>query len=143
VIPSTAREDALWERTDWVGRTDNFDVTVRRQPRTLKQYLRLVETPKNESEVVTVVHLTDIWIAHEQQAFDQAVKSGWLGRCLSELKRWDIYDFATVLGVVLACVGFIFALFPPLRSWGVLFPIGAALMALAAYGARHTGAYTD
>src|SRR5205823_4544856 len=58
-----------------------------------------------------------------------------------DVRNWNIYDYATAVGVVLLILGLVFALLPSMRSWGVLFPIGAALMAFAGYGARRRDAY--
>jgi transposase-like protein len=59
------------------------------------------------------------------------------------IREWDIYDYAVIAGIILSCLGFLFALFPQSRTGGILFPIGAALMAFAAYGSNEGDAYTD
>jgi len=50
---------------------------------------------------------------------------------------WDGLDVAASLGIALLIMGFILALIPNTRNGGILFPIGALIMAIAAYAARN------
>lgn len=50
--------------------------------------------------------------------------------------EWTVYDFLVVGGAALMLVGFLVTLFPDSRRFGVLFPVGAALVAMAAFAAR-------
>jgi hypothetical protein len=145
-MPSPAREDDSWGQLDWVDQDDSFDVALSRPVRTLRQHLRLVESlsvqefrdtnPRDASELQYIIVESGNPTPSERWV-------GWVAWCQSELRRWDVYDFATVLGIALTCIGLILALFPVLRGGGILFPIGAATMAFAAYGARRRDAYTD
>ena len=49
---------------------------------------------------------------------------------------WDAFDYLAVMGGLVSAAGLFLALLPQTRSWGVLVPVGLALMALAAYTAR-------
>jgi hypothetical protein len=144
-MPSAARGNDSWNRLDWVERSDVFNVAPSRPARTLRQNLRIVEASAVDELRETVFE--DVSFQYVVGDIDHASQPAkwlvWLAQYHLELKQWDIYDIATVIGIVLACVGFVMALFPPLRSGGILFPIGAALMAFAAYGARRRDAYTD
>ena len=51
-------------------------------------------------------------------------------------REWNIYDFIIVVGTFLMLVGFMVTLFPDIRKFGALFPVGAALVAIAAFAAR-------
>jgi hypothetical protein len=44
-MPAIARENDSWSRLDWVESGDGFGVAIPRRPRTLRQNLRLAETP--------------------------------------------------------------------------------------------------
>ncbi|MGH6847090.1 MAG: hypothetical protein ACREC0_06540 [Methylocella sp.] len=51
--------------------------------------------------------------------------------------RWSGPDFMAVAGMMSLLAGFVLALFPAYRAGGVLFPIGAALLAATGYWARY------
>ncbi len=145
-MPSRAREDDSWGQLDWVDQNDNFNVALSRPARTLRQNLQLVESLRvQEFRETNLRDASELQYIVVESGHLTASKGwlGWLAWCQSELRGWDVYDFATVIGIALACVGLILALFPVLRGGGILFPIGAAMMAFAAYGARHRDAYTD
>jgi hypothetical protein len=50
---------------------------------------------------------------------------------------WSGPDCLAVAGMISLLLGFVFALFPAYRAGGVLFPIGAALLAVTGYWARY------
>jgi hypothetical protein len=54
------------------------------------------------------------------------------------LREWDELDFLAAGGMLVMTGSVVASLFPPLRRIGILFPMamGAAMMAIAAYGAR-------
>jgi hypothetical protein len=54
------------------------------------------------------------------------------------LREWDELDYLAAGGMLLMTGSVVAPLFPPLRRMAILFPmaIGAAMMAMAAYGAR-------
>jgi hypothetical protein len=54
------------------------------------------------------------------------------------LREWDELDFLAAGGMLVMTGSVVASLFPPLRRISILFPmvIGAAMMAMAAYGAR-------
>jgi hypothetical protein len=51
-------------------------------------------------------------------------------------RKWDSFDFVTVLGIILVALGFITAFLPELRRAGVLVPVGLGIMTLGILGAR-------
>jgi hypothetical protein len=59
-------------------------------------------------------------------------------------REWDELDFLAAGGMLVLTGGVVAPLFPRFRKIEVLFPIaiGAAMMAVAAFGARHRGAET-
>jgi hypothetical protein len=60
------------------------------------------------------------------------------------LREWDELDFLAAGGMLVLTGGVIASLFPRLRKIEVLFPIaiGAAMMAIAGFGARYSGGET-
>ena len=54
------------------------------------------------------------------------------------LREWDELDFLAAGGMLVMTGSVVASLFPPLRIIAILFPMamGAAMMAMAAYGAR-------
>lgn len=57
-------------------------------------------------------------------------------------REWDELDVLAVGGMLMTTGGIVASLVPRFRRIELLFPIaiGAAMMAVAAYGARHSGA---
>lgn len=56
-------------------------------------------------------------------------------------RKWDSFDFVTVLGIVLMAIGFIAAFLPELRKAGILVPLGLGVMTLGVFGARRKDAH--
>jgi hypothetical protein len=52
------------------------------------------------------------------------------------VSRWQRLDFVAAAGGLAMAIGFVLALCPSLQFGGVLFPIGAALVAFVAYRVR-------
>ena len=54
------------------------------------------------------------------------------------LREWDELDFLAAGGMLVMTGSVLVSLFPPLRRMAILLPMamGAAMMAMAAYGAR-------
>ena len=116
------------ETLDWIGRRLDYELTIDSDDNS--QEIRL------EPEIISI----EINPTGRNQAAD-AVPEDDDGPIDLDVRNWNIYDYATAVGVVLLILGLAFALLPSMRSWGVLFPIGAALMAFAGYGARRRDAY--
>jgi hypothetical protein len=60
------------------------------------------------------------------------------------LREWDELDFLAAGGMLVLTGGVVAPLFPRFRKMAVLFPIaiGAAMMAVAAFGARYSDGET-
>jgi hypothetical protein len=52
------------------------------------------------------------------------------------IREWDKFDIIAAVGIIFLFAGFIAALFPDYRKFGVLFPIGAGMIAISGYAAR-------
>jgi hypothetical protein len=146
-MPSTARENDTWERLDdWVKQQPELGVALPRRPRTLRQHLQLVEAPDANgiSNLITAdVTIECQYIMPENS--DSGHSTNWSESLISfqsEIKQWDIYDFATIGGVTMVLLGFIAAFIPSFYKWSVLVPVGFACMTLAIYCARHRDAET-
>jgi hypothetical protein len=117
-----------WERLDWIDRRLDYELTINGDDAS--------QTIIVEPEIVYI----EIKPTAPNQAMDGVSEEDG-GAIDLDLRNWDIYDFVSVIGVALLAVGLIFALLPSMRSWGILFPVGATLMAFAAYGARRRDAF--
>jgi hypothetical protein len=60
-------------------------------------------------------------------------------------EEWDEFDFLAAGGMLVLTGGVVAAFFPRFRKIGLLLPIGigAAMMAMAAYGARYSDGETS
>jgi hypothetical protein len=148
----TARQDnPTWETLDdWfvTEEPDRFNVALPRTPQTIRQNFRLVGGPldrRTESANVPTEAAQFAYMVLNQPDNDttEADQVSVISEWCAEIKDWDRHDFATVVGIIMACLGFVAALFPTLRGAGILFPVGAALMAFAAYGANRRDAHAD
>jgi hypothetical protein len=140
-----ARQTDPWGRgslDDWliIEDPDRFKVALPRTPQTIRQNFRLIDRSPDRRIESANVPTEAVQFAYMilDQADDKASENGRFSLILewcAEINRWDRYDFAAVIGIIIACLGFVTALFPSVRTLGIFFPIGAALMAFAAYGA--------
>ena len=108
-----------WERLDWIDRRLGYEQDIIVEPSIV--YIEVKSVPPNPES--------------------GAISEEGDGGIDLDLRNWDKYDFVSVVGIILLAIGLIFALLPSMRPWGILFPVGAALAAFAAYGARRRDAY--
>lgn len=124
-----------WERLTWIECTPSYQTRPRQQSDDLSR--GIIDDPVMVSEEVPGPDATH---------FDQDDRGGDMkpasvtiayDRIDLDWRKWDSFDFVTVLGIILIALGLIAAFLPELRGVGVLVPVGLGVMTLGILGARH------
>jgi hypothetical protein len=128
-----------WERLTWIEHS--HQARTRQQRDDLSRSIIIDDPVMVSEEVLEQPDVAD----YDRDRRDESQPTTAAGRSHDQIdldwRKWDSFDFVTVLGIVLIAIGFIAAFLPELRKAGVLVPVGLGVMTLGVLGAHRKDAH--